>query len=309
LSRVPDTFPNPDTLISELGIRSPGDIDVGAIAEFCGVDVELDGLDGSEASLVGFGDRAIITVKRLGDPIDRRFSIAHELGHWNLDRGTVHFDCDQEQPGKPFSLKGRWRLVNTWWETDRPYADDSLEPAANAWAADLLMPDRFFVPDVAGKPVTWDTILDLVEVYDTSILETARRLVAKSSYPCLLIRHGPGHGWAGRQERNPGLPPEIVPVIPGPKTVATELLAGSEEFPGPVEVPAVEWLIFPQGHNWMRVWEDSVSLVNGEVLTLLWFKEEMVMRFAATPEDPEVVAWETWELRERFRRSLREGGG
>ena len=38
MSWVPDTFPNPDTLISELGIGSPADIDVGAIAEYCGVE-------------------------------------------------------------------------------------------------------------------------------------------------------------------------------------------------------------------------------------------------------------------------------
>ena len=309
MSRVPDIFPHPDTLLRELGIGSPADIDLGAICEFCGVDVELDGLDGSLASLVGFGDRAIITVKQYGDRVDRRFSIAHELGHWNLHRGMVRFDCDQEKAGEPVSVRGRWELVNTWWESKSSSDDDSPEPAANAWAADLLLPDRFFLPDIAGKPVTWDTVLDLVEVYDTKILETARRLVAKSSSPCLLIHHGPGKGWTGWQERNPNLPREIVPVIPGPRTVAAELMAGSEEFPGPVEVPAVEWLIFPRGYDWMKVWEDSVSLADGEVLTLLWFKEEMVMRFASTPDDPEVLAWQDRVLGERFRRSLREGDG
>ena len=305
MSWIPDIWPKPDALLRELAIKSPRDIDVGAIAEFCGADVEVDGLDGSQASLVGLGDRAIITVKRDSDPVDRRFSIAHELGHWNLDRGTVLFDCDRGKLGEPFSVADRWQLMNTWSRTYRALDKDGPEPAANRWAAELLMPDRFFLRDVAGRPVTFETARELAEIYRTSLTETARRLVSRSPFPSMLIYNGPGPEHQRWHERGPGIPSGVWPrFFPYEGTVAYGLWYGSRDAPGPMMVRADEWVMFGRDRPWLTVCEDSVLLGENEVLTLLWFKDEAVLRSIVDPDHPDVLAEEDRMLQERFRRRV-----
>ncbi len=274
MSWIPDIWPKPGALLRELGIRSSRDIDVEAIAEFCRADVEVDGLDGSQASLLGLGDRAIITVKRDSDPIDRRFSIAHELGHWNLDRGTVLFDCDRQKLGEPFSVADRWQLVNTWSRTYRALDGKGPEPRANRWAAELLMPDRLFRRDAASRPLTFATVRELAATYRTSLVETARRLVSRSPLPGMLLYNGPEPEYRRWHERGPGIPRDVWPQwFPGPSTVAHALREGSRETPGPVLVRADQWVLFARGHEWQVVCEDSVLIGKREVLTLLWWKD------------------------------------
>ncbi len=107
-----DRFTDPWDLITELGIRGPEEIAVEAIAEFCGATVVYDRLYGCEASIVGRGDRAIITVDRGSPRARQRFSAAHELGHWLLDRGEAGFACS----GEVFEVE--------WWDEDGPEGVD-----------------------------------------------------------------------------------------------------------------------------------------------------------------------------------------
>ena len=73
--------------IAELGIRDPGDLDVEAIAVDAGVSVRYEPLNGCEATLVGVGNRAIATIRKSPVRGRERFSIGHELAHWELHRG------------------------------------------------------------------------------------------------------------------------------------------------------------------------------------------------------------------------------
>jgi len=67
-----------ESLINELGIKSAHDIDVEAIAFDSGVDVLYEELNGCEATLVGFGSKAIATVRPSSSRGRERFSVAHE---------------------------------------------------------------------------------------------------------------------------------------------------------------------------------------------------------------------------------------
>jgi len=71
----------------ELGIFEPSAIDLEAIAVDEGVRVQYKDLIGCEARLVGYNNRAIVTIRDASDPRRKRFSLAHELGHWNCHRG------------------------------------------------------------------------------------------------------------------------------------------------------------------------------------------------------------------------------
>jgi Zn-dependent peptidase ImmA (M78 family) len=83
-------------LIEQLRIEEPDEIDVEAIAEFCGATVVYERLRGCEARLVGRKDRAYITVNESSPRAEQRFSIAHELGHWKQDHREVVTSCDEK---------------------------------------------------------------------------------------------------------------------------------------------------------------------------------------------------------------------
>ena len=76
-----------ERLLQELGITEPNEIELDAIAHHVGACVRYRPLQGCEARIIGTGDRAIITVKSDSHPRRKRFSIAHELGHWYHHRG------------------------------------------------------------------------------------------------------------------------------------------------------------------------------------------------------------------------------
>ena len=111
----------------DLGISEPNLIDVEAIAWDEGVKVQYGDLSRCEARLVGFGDRGIVTIRSGSDERRMRFSLAHELGHWNYHRGRS-FSCRADDWVDGYSTK------------------PTEERVADEYAAELLMPAYMFNP-------------------------------------------------------------------------------------------------------------------------------------------------------------------
>lgn len=154
--------------IAELGITDPGDIDVEAIAFDAQMIVEYEDLDGCEATLVGVGDRAIATIRPSGIRGRERFSVGHELGHWEMHRG-MSFSCRVDDPDS--NLK-----------SDKP-----REREADEYAAHLLMPSALFNPAVKsmGKP-GFRQLDELAKHFETSLLATSIRLANIDTLPVVL---------------------------------------------------------------------------------------------------------------------------
>ena len=154
--------------IAELGITDPSDIDVEAIAFDAQMLVEYEDLDGCEATLVGVGDRAIATVRPSGVRGRERFSVGHELGHWEMHRG-MSFSCRVDDPDS--NLK-----------SDKP-----REKEADEYAAHLLMPSTLFNPAVraVGKP-DFRELDDLAKHFGTSLLATSIRLADIDTLPVVV---------------------------------------------------------------------------------------------------------------------------
>lgn len=168
-----------ERLLQELGITEPNEIDVEAIAYYVGARVRYRPLQGCEARIIGAGDQAIITVKSDSHPRRKRFSIAHELGHWHHHRGQcLVCRAEETRPGGPLSQ----------------------ERIADSFAADLLMPTYLFMPLARQHAkLTLKAINALAETFSTSQTATAIRLVESDHTPALLVCHGPnGRKWFSR---------------------------------------------------------------------------------------------------------------
>src|SRR5579862_6826433 len=107
--------------LRELGVNDAKDIDIVAIAWCLGARVKFRPLDGCEARITGRGDEAIITVNSRSSSRRRRFSVAHELGHWKYDRGRI-LVCRSDEIGR----------------SGQNYP--TAERVADHYAAQLLMP-------------------------------------------------------------------------------------------------------------------------------------------------------------------------
>jgi Zn-dependent peptidase ImmA (M78 family) len=251
---VINAYRPPATILDELGITKPSEIDIEAIAQYWGATIVYEPLDGSAARILGFGDRAVITVDANAGRPRQRFSAGHEFGHWMRDRGKIAFSCTD-------------RSLLREWDADNP------ERRANRYAADLLLPGKMVEKAARGMPLTFASARELSEVFTTSLVATALRLVELGTLPGMLIcTERAGRKWF---VRSPLIPDTMWPVrTPGSGSVAYRLLAGAVSSSGaPEVVDADDWIDHPDAKRY-EVVEDSRQVSDGLVMTMLWWRNE-----------------------------------
>jgi len=172
-----------ERILWSLGITDPIDIDLDAIAFHLGATIKRRRLDGCEARLVGSDNNAIITVDSESILTRQRFSIAHELGHWKLDRGRGGFLCTKDDISA------------------RDGAARDGEAIANSFASQLVLPDYLFNPLASGKPVTLDAAERLADAFNTSLTATVIKLVRNAPVAAWLVcHHQRGIAWSFKSQ-------------------------------------------------------------------------------------------------------------
>jgi uncharacterized protein DUF955 len=281
---VSNPYRAPATILDELGITEPSDIDIEAIAQYCEATIVYEPLDGSAARILGAGDRAIITVDASAARPRQRFSAGHELGHWMRDRGKVAFSCADTA------------LLREW-------DDDNPERRANRYAADLLLPRKMVEKAARGMPLTFASARELCETFTTSLVATAIRLVELGTLPGMLIcTERTGRKWF---VRSPLIPDTLWPLrAPSAGAVAARLLAGAATSSrAPEVVDADDWIDHPDAKHYEIV-EDSRLVSDGLVMSVLWWKNEArLLAFNDDESDgkPELTGELTFSPRTRRR--------
>jgi Zn-dependent peptidase ImmA (M78 family) len=160
-----------ERVLQNLGVTEPQEIDLEAIAYHMNASVRFRPLDGCEARIVGLGDRALITINERNGWHRKRFSIAHELGHWHHHKGQ-RLACRADDY--------------------RPRDGTSPERTADAFASDLILPHYLFKPLARQqKRLTFKTVGELADTFSASITATAIRLIEADIFPALVVCHGP----------------------------------------------------------------------------------------------------------------------
>jgi hypothetical protein len=249
-------------LLKDLGVTTPAEIDLEAIAYYLGARVRFGHLHGCEARIIGTGDRAVITVNSRSPPRRQRFSIAHELGHWHFHRGRKLI-CRVEEMERDVKMA------------------TSPERVADNYAAELLMPNYLFKPLVRKySALNFSTVSEIANIFESSYTATAIRLVESDEIPGFLICHGRfGRKWFTRS-----------PSIPGrwfPKGELDEhshafgvLYGGKPANPAPYRISADAWFDV-WGASEFKILEQTMRLGENEALTLLAISDPKML------EDPE----------------------
>jgi hypothetical protein len=245
-----------ERLLQDLGVTEPKEIDLEAIAFHLGARVRFRRLDGCEARIIGCNDTAIITVREDSKPSRKRFSLAHEIGHWSHHRGK--------------SLVCRV-------EESRPQDSMSPERIANMYAADLLMPNYLLIPAIRAYPkLTFKTITEVSEAFKTSLAATAIRIVEADYWPAFVINHSSrGRRWFAR-----------APHVPSHWFPRGELDADSFAFgilhgerPNdtiPHKIGAEAWFERWEAEKY-ELLEQSMRTIDGEILTLLLITDQRML--------------------------------
>jgi len=207
------------------GFLEPQDLILEDLAFARGVLVTEGPLDNMEARLVKRGDTGLIRVKQdIYNVGQKRFAIAHELGHWELHKNESQF----------FACTSDDMAVS--------YKTSIQEGEANMFAAGLLMPDELFLSRSQNKEFSFKTISELTEYFITSLTATAIRYVELSNDYCAIVCSEAGkiRWWRGSNdfENRFWLSPRAKL---SPSTIANNLFSKNCKSEEPQEVDIEAW--------------------------------------------------------------------
>lgn len=249
-----------EKVLQSLGITEPNEIDLEAIALTQGVKVKFRPLDGCEARIIGKCDTAIVTVNSSSNLGRQRFSLAHELGHWEFHRGQ-YMVCRSDDIGN-FGNKA-----------------SAAENRADNYAANLLMPNYLFRPTMRTfRRLDFDVIRKTSDIFGVSITAAAIRCIDTGDFPAILICHNhKGRSWFNRSSLVPDrwfprfeLQPEssAMDILFGQRTSAQISRLGS--------VSAEAWFDRHDAHKYDLL-EQTFRLGPSEALSLLILEDEEML--------------------------------
>lgn len=249
------------TLHTRYRIRDASDIDVVEIAAVLGVSVRRGGLHGASARLVGDDQWGII---RLSAKIEhdgaQNFSVAHELGHRQLAHPapSVAKLCAEQRV--------------------RGAVDRDVEAQANAFAAELLMPERLLRRRCEVSPVSMDIARSIAADFRVSLMAAALRVVELTSERCALVFSLDRRvAWAARSDT-------FEPTIERGRrlddtSAASDWFSSGPRYEGCQLVPGDAWLDHSAASK-VEIYEDSLSIPGTRgVLSLLWIPERVAAPF------------------------------
>jgi hypothetical protein len=243
----------PESLIEELGILEPEDIDVEAIAQYCRATIVYEPLRGCASRLLGYKDRAFITVDSRASRSRQRFSAMHELGHWMFDKGKAAHVCKDQAFDS--------------------YGGDA-ESRANRYAGNLLLPSAMVSSMARNLEMNFAAVRALAARFQTSLTSTAFRLVELGSFPAMLVLSE--KGWMRWYNRGPKVADLYPRKQPGQESAAFKLHAGATVPDRPVDLSADNWIVHPRSKRY-SVREHSVRIADGVVLSLIWLRDEKLL--------------------------------
>lgn len=244
-------------IIAKLEIEDPAEIEIELIAANEGAPVLEKPLQGSDGRMVRLDGSALITVRNtIRFPGQKRFVIAHELGHVLLHPHVRQIDEVSVAQASNWSLN-----------------QEPEEIEANLFAAEILMPGKLFVPRIENKDPSFELLRSLAGEFRTTLTATAIQFLRYTKEECVLIcSKGGFRKWFWPTERF-GFRLRDEAEIHA-YTCAAELQNSKEGHVRGNDVPAGCWLrdFSPDGKE--CVTEDAIHSIDlGETLSLVWIQE------------------------------------
>jgi IrrE N-terminal-like domain len=256
-------------LLARCGVTVPQHVVVEDFAARLGIRISVAPLSGATAQLVvpRWGRPMILLSDRLLDPAERRFAVAHELGHYVLEHPS--------QSLVEMCTPGAGSLA--------PTGGSEVEREANAFAAELLMPESLVRLACDVTQPSMEMIFRIAYTFGTSVPASAIRFTELTEVPCAVVlsAHGAVRWTASSATFS-------APLDPGkaidPRSLAWDYFADGTLSPAPRAIPAAAWL---DASAELPLMEHSIaSHARGTVLTMLWEPSATVASWSNEPTFP-----------------------
>jgi hypothetical protein len=237
-------------VLSELDVPDPRLGTIESLADLRGLQVRDAALQGARANLVRVAGRGLVTVSRGLTPEERRFAIAHELGHFELHKAESYLGlCTGDQ------------LI-------ADYETGGTEAEANTFAAEFLMPSQLFQPRTQARDVSWDIPGRLATEFNVTLTAAALRFVELSDERVALICSIDGKVKWTRRNRTFGSLLEKGQKLDS-YSLAFDAFQGRKMPTRPETVETSAWKPSARADETLK--EHSIHMPSfGAVMTLLW---------------------------------------
>lgn len=189
----------------------------------------------------------------------KRFSLAHELGHFLID-------AHRPREGAPMECSlGDLFLLNP---RDRDRRRRRIESEANRFAAHLLMPPKRIREFVGREGASLETLVAMASAFEVSKEAMARAFVDAHREPAAVVVAR--HGQVERCYRGEDFP--YLPLSKGDAIPVNTISADQPEvgvFSDAEEIEADEWLAEREAQRVLLMTEQVLGQANGYSLTLL----------------------------------------
>jgi IrrE N-terminal-like domain len=230
-----------------------GAVDLERLVTLCGGRIEEMDLVGCSGTLLPLNGTFGIAVRESDSRPRKRFTVAHELGHFCIPSHKKHaVHCVSPELSREGSVR-------------------AAEREANAFAAELLMPRETIQAMVETGAIDMSRALEVAEAFDVSTLSAALRVSEITRERSAVVYFQDGRiRWAFRSGMPYGLPP--TGASPPGSTIAWDIECGRPGSPTAQEVDAGAWLPFGRPDpSWGSLLESSVRVDgSGDILTVLW---------------------------------------
>jgi hypothetical protein len=245
------------TLRAQAQMDADVPLDVEELAKWCRIRIDEIPLEGFLGLLMKVGKKSGMLLKAGQGWGQRRFTIAHEIGHFAIP----------SHQGRPIEQCLEEDVVGF-------HPKNSTEVEANQFAAELLMPRSLFDLDIRNKTPSFQHIRQLAERYDVSITACGLRWIELTHECAALICVEDGRVKWKRLSR--GLRYSLTPsgTRVAPETLVAAVQRGEASSGALEAVPPWAWLERPPERT--EVLESAFAIPSlNQVLSLILVEDEV----------------------------------
>jgi len=238
------------------------------VAQHLGIEIReirAETFDGALLRIRGTSRAMIVLNRAISEPGRRRFTLAHEIGHFVLP--------DQQELTSPCGPT----VIGSW---------AGLAPAerdANRFAADILIPRRLFL-GISGKRPTLTLAKDIAARFGTSLTAAACRLAELTPERVAVVMSRAGASKWYRPSNDFSQKVRLAALDDG--TLAYGLFLGNDGATQG-EVPADAWLFAENLRSDAKIWEESIPLPAYDSVLSLIRIDEVIEKKTAYGDDDE----------------------
>ncbi|MFW5803634.1 MAG: ImmA/IrrE family metallo-endopeptidase [bacterium] len=173
------------SILNDFGISEPQNVEIEDIAYALKIPIRYVDLGGCEGRIIHKKGQSIITVNRSTEFESRkRFTLAHEIGHYLMHRNNLINHNDDISSLSWFNNKNRQKIFYQEFE-------------ANEFASELLLPTDKFISDVSGIPFSPELIRSISDKYRVSRTSTIHRFTEHGNHPICVFytKNNKVHYW------------------------------------------------------------------------------------------------------------------